>query len=291
MTQQEESVNFFRLVRLLIDEGSDVLRDVLLKTIETDLKSFLQNNMTVINNPEKRKHLFQEQYNLLTKEPVVKPEELDITLLCFLFRNLCNVTPTNGWNKAPGPTDLGLGDDIYRLKNIRNTIYAHTTTTRVPAADFKTLWAELKELIIRLSKHGSKRHISVRITAIRFEDLDPKRQTQKSAEILIKWKTMDDEKWNIIEKHLENHDNQMAQQEELFVNQGERLNKQEKQLKKQDEQFKATRKELRKEMETHERQLIKLEENHREHVRKQVFVLYYSPISVIGFCSSIYNFL
>lgn len=243
MTKQEEFVNFFRLIRLLIDEGSDVLRDVLLNIIHPDtLATFMQSNIHIINKLKQRKLLFQDQYDLLAKVPAVEPEELDMTLLCFIFRNLCNIAPINGWQNPPGPNDLGLGDDIYRLKTIRNTLYAHTATTQVTANDFQTLWIKLKDLIIRLSKHGTltkQRNISVRITAIRFQDLNPTWQIQKSAEILTKWKNLDDEKWDIILKHLEKHDNQL----ERFANQGERLNKQEEQLKKEGEQFRVAGKE------------------------------------------------
>lgn len=235
MTQQEESANFFRLVRLLIDEGSGVLRDVLLKTIQPDtLTNFLRNNLTLINILKQRKLLVQTQYDLLTRSPAVQFDELDITLLCSIFINLRNISPTKGWQTPPGPTDLSLGDDIYRLRIIRNTIYGHTTTTRVTAADFQTLWTELEDVIIRLAKHGTltqQQNISLRITVIRSQDLDPKGTKKELVEILSSWKKHD-EQLRTHEEQLEKHEEQLEKQGEQLGEQGDQLGKQENQLEK-----------------------------------------------------------
>ena len=249
MTQQEESANFFRLVRLLIDEGSDVLRDVLLKTIQPDtLTIFLQNNLTLINNLKQRKLLVKDQYDLLTRSPAVQFDELDITLLCSIFRNLRNISPTKGWQTPPGPTDLGLGDDIYRLRIIRNTIYGHTTTTRVTAADFQTLWTELKDVILRLAKYGTltkQQNISQRITEIRSQDLDPKGTKQELVEILSRW-MKHDEQLRAHEEQLEKHEEQLGNQGEQIGEHGDQLGKQEEQLEKHCEQLEKQDEQLRK---------------------------------------------
>lgn len=272
MTQQEESVNFFRLVRLLIDEGSDVLRDVLLKTIQPDtLAIFLQNNLALINNLKLRKVLFQDQYDLLTKVPVVEPEELDITLLCSIFRGLCKITPTNGWQTPPGPTDQGLGDDIYRLRTIRNTIYGHTTTTRVPTVDFQTLWTELEQLVIRLAKFGTTKKqqtISVRIAAVRSQDLDPESTTKESVEILSRWKKQDEETWDLIKKQLAKHDEQLETQVEHLGKQKEQLEKQEKQLGTHGEQLEKQAQQLEEYDKTFKKQDKQFEEQ-GEQLEKQ----------------------
>ena len=240
MSQPEESANFFRLIRLVVDKGSDVLRDLLLQTIYPEsLDKFLQRNINIINTLQKRKLLYQDQYDLLTKTPAVQPEELDITLLCWIFRNICTISPTNGWQIPPGATDISREDDIYRLRDIRNKIIAHIATTQVPSADFKKLWVEISDIITRLAQHGSpqmQQNISRIIQSIRSEELDPESQKLKLIETLVKWKNQDEQ----ISLKLEEHDYQLKTQTEelqkhagLHKTHGEQLEEQRDQLEQQ----------------------------------------------------------
>ena len=240
MSQPEESANFFRLIRLVVDEGSHVLRDLLLQIIYPEsLDKFLQRNINIINTPQQKKLLFQDQYALLTKTPAVQPEELDITLLCWIFRNICNISPTNGWQIPPGATDFSRGDDIYRLRDIRNKIIAHIATTQVPSADFKKLWVEISDIITRLAQHGSpqmQQNISGIIQSIRSEELDPESQKLKLIETLVKWKRQDDQISLKLEEHdyqLKTHTEELQSHAGLHKTHGEQLEGHRDQLEQQ----------------------------------------------------------
>ena len=239
MSQPEESANFFRLIRLLVDTGSDVLRDLLLQIIYPEsLDKFLQRNINIINTGKQRKLLLQDQYDLLTNIPAVHPEEIDITLLCWIFRNICNISPTNGWQIPPGATDISLGDDIYRLRNMRNNIISHLTTTQVPSADFKKLWVQTSDIITRLAQYGSpqiQQNISGIIQSIRSEALDPESQTLKRPETLVKSKNHD----NLLSLKLEHdyqlrtHAEELQQHAGLLKTHGDQLEEQRDQLEQQ----------------------------------------------------------
>ena len=162
---EKESQNFFRMVKLIVDVGSSVLRDVLLKVLAPDtLDNVLQTNIYKINNLHygRPKVLFDNEFTLLTATPP-DPEKFDITLLVKLFRNICPsicpnlIPPHHNWSpqSPPGPNDTSLADDIYRMRDFRNSIFAHIANTRVTNAEFQTLWPKVRTVISRMSSHGS----------------------------------------------------------------------------------------------------------------------------------------
>ena len=59
--------------------------------------------------------------------------EFDITLVYSLLRNLTPtktaVRPTAGWGRPVAAGDIALGDDIERIREIRNEMYGHVATT------------------------------------------------------------------------------------------------------------------------------------------------------------------
>ena len=59
--------------------------------------------------------------------------ECDITLVYSLLRNLTpastSVRPTAGWGKQVSVRDTALGDDIERIRELRNTTYGHIAST------------------------------------------------------------------------------------------------------------------------------------------------------------------
>ena len=136
-------------------------------------------------------------------------EEFDISLLCVLFRNICpNVPPpTLGWNtRQPDVNDLSLAADLQRLKNIRNSVYAHKSSTKVTNADFEPLWIDLSQIIYRISKHGSGKHqnIKQRIQILRNENLDPRSERDRMLKIFIKWQEQDEEHKKMILQRMDN---------------------------------------------------------------------------------------
>ena len=186
--REKESQNFFRMVKLIVDVGSSVLRDVLLNVLAPDtLDNVLQTNIPKINRlyygiP---KVLFANEFSLLTETPP-DPEKFDITLLVKVFRNICpsicpNLVPASyNWSpqSPPGPNDTSLADDIYRMRDFRNSIFAHIASTRVTNAEFQTLWPAVRTVISRMAVYGStglKQKIKDTIDNLLTDNINPSR--------------------------------------------------------------------------------------------------------------------
>ena len=201
--EQKETTNFCRLLKVLVNLGSTVLRDLLPKNLADVVKT----NKAKVDNLHSNRILFDKQYNLLTEDPP-NPEKFDISLLTIILQNLCPkvLAPSNGWSRKPDSADRSLGADILRLRNTRNAIFAHVANTRVLDADFNVIWDDLKDVIERISKHGSPglQSILERIDAVKIEDLDP-HSTQMAVmkEALRDWQQQD-EKYQTIIEELEN---------------------------------------------------------------------------------------
>ena len=161
--RDKESQNFFRMVKLIVDVGSSVLRDVLLNVLAPDtLNNVLQTNIHNLNRLHRTKVLFDNEFTLLTATPP-DLEKFDITLLVKIFRNICpsicpHLVPLNhNWSpqSPPGPSAISLADDIHRMRDFRNSIFAHIASTRVTNANFQSLWPEVRTVISRMASHGS----------------------------------------------------------------------------------------------------------------------------------------
>ena len=197
--QTEESANFYRLVTLIVDFGSEILQDVLLHLLKPSrLEAVLQANTITIDNLVRTKVIFRKQYDLLTNiTPNV--EEFDISLLVVIFRNICpNVpAPILGWNvKEPDVNDFSLAADLLRLRNIRNEVYAHRSSTNVTKVVFETLWLELTAIIERISRHGSGKYQDIRraILVLKQQALDPKNDKKMPMlDILENWQKQDED--------------------------------------------------------------------------------------------------
>ena len=202
--QKQETTNFNRSLKVLIDLGTKTLRDVVKEVLLPDtLDGVVKANITRITELYRQRVLFDKQYDLLIEDPP-DPEKFDISLLAFILRNLCNApAPSNGWSKEPDPTDNSLGADIVRLRDMRNTIYAHVPNTRVTNTEFEKIWTDLKAVIVSLSKHGSTslQNISESIDAVKSEDLDP-HNTEMAVmlEALRNWQQQDEKFEEILKK-------------------------------------------------------------------------------------------
>lgn len=77
----------------------------------------------------------------------------DVSLLYTLIRNLCPVfKPTKKWGKPPSNSQFRIGDDIERLRVFRNEVYGHCKSSSVSDTDFKSLWTEVENILLRVQK-------------------------------------------------------------------------------------------------------------------------------------------
>ena len=148
----QEKVNFTRLSRLLVDKGTEALRNTfdsihrpasLPAVLNANKTSLLRLKPRVINN---------YQWNLLYPPSGDPPDvkTFDVTLLTVLFRNICGF-PKTGWSVVPVDTDRSTQANIVRIKSYRNEVYAHVTSTQVDNATFELLWQKISQALVGLN--------------------------------------------------------------------------------------------------------------------------------------------
>ncbi|XP_062578640.1 muscle M-line assembly protein unc-89-like, partial [Saccostrea cucullata] len=145
-----DQLNFTRIVIACVDEIKVVLADILSCEIKPgDLPKAIRSCSNLITGMFK---LRTEQMNICCPSPSGAPDyyKFDVTLLYALIRNLCpQLKPTQGWGKAPSIKDMQIGDDIERLREIRNTMHAHVNSSKVDDATFSSHWQNLPRITIR----------------------------------------------------------------------------------------------------------------------------------------------
>ena len=149
----QEKANFTRLSRLLVDKGTEALRNTL-DAIHAppNLPAVLNANKTTLLRLKPRV-INDTQWDLLFPPSGNPPDSktFDVTLLTVLLRNLCGLTPpATGWNTVPPSTDNSLQANITRVKLFRNQVYGHVTSTEVDKTTFDHLWQEISKALVDL---------------------------------------------------------------------------------------------------------------------------------------------
>ncbi|KAL9965340.1 hypothetical protein ACROYT_G029129 [Oculina patagonica] len=152
----KETTNYARLCRLLVDVGSQVLRETFdrvrppgsLHTVLSDPAVHAK-----LQSLQKKKVLNPSQWGKLYPaiKSSVSSRDFDTTLLVLLLRNICSlVPPATGWDNLPLVTDVTPEADIARIKFHRNTVYGHATEASVDDATFGVYWNDIKDTLVRL---------------------------------------------------------------------------------------------------------------------------------------------
>lgn len=201
MMSTKETTNYARLCRLLVDIGSQALRD-------TFDKIHPPAGLHLVLAPGTPEH---NTLQLLRKKNILNPTQwanldptisssvssanFDITLLVVLLRSICNLTPpVTGWDKLPSDADTTFGANIARVKYYRNTVYGHATQASVDDGTFNTLWKDISKALVALGGATS----AAAISELRNVCMDPDAE-ERYKKLLIEWK--EDE--NNIKKKLE----------------------------------------------------------------------------------------
>ena len=177
VTSTKETTNYARLCRLLIDVGSDALRNIF------DGFHPSANLPSVLASPAVRKKLQAlskkrilnpKQWSLLypPAPAMVSSKQFDITLLILLLRNICGLSPpttTSSWDKLPPVTDISREADMVRVKHFRNTVYGHAEQASVDDATFNNQWSDIRDALVRLGglSYGAA------IDKLKTEGMDP----------------------------------------------------------------------------------------------------------------------
>ena len=146
--------NFQRLARLLMSEGTVLLREAF------DIKCPPSNLPTTLQNPATKKlfkaaKLSKSQRDCLYPSPGMygKSTDFDMTLLLRLLRTICGLTPpATGWDCLPSSEDQSFGADLARIKFYCNSVYGFVIEDMEIADDeFSRLWREISEALVRIA--------------------------------------------------------------------------------------------------------------------------------------------
>ena len=188
----QEKANFTRLSRLLVDKGTEALRNTfdaihppanLPVVLNASRKSLLRLKFRVINN---------SQWDLLFPPSGNPPDSktFDVTLLTVLFRNICGL-PSRGWGAMPPDTDRSMQANIVRLQFLRNEIYAHVTSTRLDNATFESLWKKISQALVELKIPQND------VDDLKTSPLGP--EEEEYVKTLNEWKSQEEESMKMLE--------------------------------------------------------------------------------------------
>ena len=188
----KEATNYARLCRLLIEVGSQVLREKFNDIHDpANLHIILNSRMPKLTSLRSRRILSQAQWDSMNPavHATVSSENFDISTLCVLLMNICNLSPPEtGWRHLPAPTDYSLGADIIRMRHFRNSLYAHVTKASIDETSFNSSWSDIRGVLVRL---GGARYDEV-ISKMKTECMDP--DTEEDYKSLLKeWQKQDDD--------------------------------------------------------------------------------------------------
>ena len=187
----KETTNYARLCRLLVDIGTQALRDTLNSLHPpANLYTVLAANKPTLQSLRAKRIINQTQWGKLFPAipNSVSTHSFDTTLLMILLRNLCGFTaPLTGWDAMPAVTDLSREADIARVKYFRNTVYGHAENASVDDVKFNDYWCDIRDTLVRLGGVSYK----VAIDDLRNECMDPEVEDHYM-ELLSEWKKDED---------------------------------------------------------------------------------------------------
>ncbi|XP_062605337.1 uncharacterized protein LOC134267135 [Saccostrea cucullata] len=139
---------FAKILMAIIDELTQVYRDLLQQHVPAS---------RVFNKVKALKDVFEKLKKdqiLILKDASTKGYvDFDITLMYTLLRNICtNIPPpTKGWGISDFPEtgEVGLGDDIERIRLIRNKMYGHVSSTSISKQLFEEYWKMVSDICQR----------------------------------------------------------------------------------------------------------------------------------------------
>ena len=118
----KETTNYARLCRLLVDVGSQALRDTF-DSIHPPAGLHLvlarHREHATLQSLRKKKIINPTQWGKLypTNPQSVSSASFDITLLMVLLRNICGlISPLTGWDSLPPVADVSTSANIARVK-------------------------------------------------------------------------------------------------------------------------------------------------------------------------------
>lgn len=215
----KETTNYARLCRLLVDIGTQALRDKFDAVHSpANLHAVLAGNKATLQTLKTRRIINPIQWRTLFP-PIpskVSSRDFDTTLLVVLLRNLCGlIPPVTGWDALPAATDLSCEADIARVKYFRNTVYSHALSATVDDATFSDYWQDIQDTLVRLGGVSYK----TAIDTLRNECMDPEVQDYYMV-LLNQWKKDEDNVIDLLNEMIKKIDALAASKEVTHSDQG-----------------------------------------------------------------------
>ena len=191
--ERNERFNHARLCRLLVDVGSQVLRETFDRVrppgslhkvladaaVHAKLQSLRRKR--VLSSPQWRKLYPAIKSSVLSRD-------FDITLLLLLLRNICSLPPpATGWDNLPPVTDTTPEANIARIKFFRNTVFGHAADASIGDATFSVYWKDITDTLLRLGGPLYKDVIDGIENELRFPKFN-----KRSADLLRQWENDED---------------------------------------------------------------------------------------------------
>ena len=152
----KETSNYAKLCRLLVEGGSNVLREIFDRVCPPEnLHAALTNptNHAKLQTLRNKRALSTSQWRKLY--PVIKipvsSRNFDSSLLLFLLRNIFGLTlPASGHNNLPPGSDTSPEANITRIKFFRDRVFSYATGASVDDAIFCLYWNKIKDTFLRI---------------------------------------------------------------------------------------------------------------------------------------------
>ena len=153
----EDRTRFFRLSQIIIDELTEILRDLLYNEVHP---THIKNHLLQKNFLQK---LRPEQVAVICDANTNGYKDFDITLLYTLLRNVCNnvPTPTQSWgmSEMPSQNEVTVGDDVERIRLIRNTIFGHISKAAITETEFQDNYSNILDICTRMQTLLNKNYV------------------------------------------------------------------------------------------------------------------------------------
>lgn len=144
----QEMRNFSRLAMCIIGPGTQMIRDIMSLKIQP---SSLRNRVLYSNL--KLNHEQKKQLSIGT-DPDYSNFDISFMYLLLCTPGMCKPpipAPTKGWSIPPSSTShVTLGDDIERLRILKNHICLHINKPELSKTEFDDKIAELKDIAQRI---------------------------------------------------------------------------------------------------------------------------------------------
>ena len=199
LDSSEEKTNGTKLLRLVIDGGTTVLREYLMKSACPTLQDVLlkHKGRLAYLKSLKKNILTDDQWKKLFPSSGVPPNPLtfDISLLHLLLREVCGLTaPAKGWHEMPPDTELSKEAHIVRIKFLRNEL-CHGISTSIPNDKFQEKLPTISQSLVALGLDQKE------IDRLATESIDHDTERRVSEEV-EKWKMEFEPRLNKLENKI-----------------------------------------------------------------------------------------